>query len=82
MKNNSGSKDELISRKSFLDCVGRGIVDADCGRTYSTQELRAALDAAWDREIEADSKAGKLDFLVQEALDVKKKRSEGAKRKP
>jgi hypothetical protein len=26
----------------------------------------------WDKEIEEDSKAGKLDFLVQEALDAKK----------
>ena len=26
----------------------------------------------WDKEIEEDSKAGKLDFLVQEALDTKK----------
>jgi hypothetical protein len=27
----------------------------------------------WDKEIEADSKAGKLDFLVHEALDAKSK---------
>ncbi len=27
----------------------------------------------WDREIEADSEAGKLDFLVHEALDAKAK---------
>ena len=27
----------------------------------------------WDRQIEADSQSGKLDFLVQEALDAKKK---------
>jgi hypothetical protein len=27
----------------------------------------------WDKEIEADSKAGKLDFLVREALDAKAK---------
>ena len=25
----------------------------------------------WDREIEADAKVGKLDFLVKEALDEK-----------
>ena len=25
----------------------------------------------WDREIEADSEAGKLDFLISEALDDK-----------
>lgn len=27
----------------------------------------------WDREIEADSASGKLDFLVSEALDEKSK---------
>jgi len=26
-------------------------------------------DARWDRQIEADSTAGRLDFLVQEALE-------------
>ncbi|MBI1389110.1 MAG: hypothetical protein GC154_11750 [bacterium] len=25
----------------------------------------------WDEQIEADSKTGKLDFLIQEALDAK-----------
>lgn len=29
----------------------------------------------WDREIEADSQAGKLDFLVREADDAKTKRT-------
>jgi hypothetical protein len=29
----------------------------------------------WDREIEADSQAGKLDFLVREAHDAKTKRT-------
>ena len=27
----------------------------------------------WDKEIEADSEAGKLDFLVREAFDAKAK---------
>ncbi|MBI3000708.1 MAG: hypothetical protein HYY46_20000 [Deltaproteobacteria bacterium] len=27
----------------------------------------------WDKEIEADSEAGRLDFLVHEALDAKSK---------
>jgi len=27
----------------------------------------------WDRQIEADSQSGKLDFLVQEALEAKAK---------
>lgn len=26
----------------------------------------------WDRQIEADSQAGRLDFLIEEALDAKK----------
>ncbi|MBI2884259.1 MAG: hypothetical protein HYY11_10225 [Candidatus Methylomirabilis oxyfera] len=29
----------------------------------------------WDKEIEADSETGKLDFLVREALDAKAKGS-------
>lgn len=27
----------------------------------------------WDRQIEADSRAGKLDFLISDALDEKEK---------
>ncbi|MCJ7600769.1 MAG: type II toxin-antitoxin system Phd/YefM family antitoxin [Desulfobulbaceae bacterium] len=37
--------DELVYRKSFLDSVGRGISDAESGRTYRTEEVRAALAA-------------------------------------
>lgn len=29
----------------------------------------------WDKEIEVDSEAGKLDFLVREAVDAKAKRT-------
>lgn len=29
----------------------------------------------WDKEIEADSEAGKLDFLIREALDAKAKKT-------
>jgi hypothetical protein len=29
----------------------------------------------WDKEIEADSEAGKLDFLVRQAADEKAKRT-------
>ena len=29
----------------------------------------------WDKEIESDSEAGKLDFLVREGLDAKAKRT-------
>ena len=29
----------------------------------------------WDKEIEADSESGKLDFLIHEALDAKAKRT-------
>jgi antitoxin YefM len=37
--------DELVYRKSFLDSIGRGISDADSGRTYSTEEIRAKFTA-------------------------------------
>jgi prevent-host-death family protein len=42
--------DELVYRKSFLDSVGRGIADADSGRTYTPKELRAALSSKRARE--------------------------------
>ncbi len=35
--------DELVYRKSFLDSVGRGISDAESGRTYRAGEIREAL---------------------------------------
>jgi antitoxin YefM len=35
--------DELVYRKSFLDSVGRGISDAESGRTYRAEEIRVAL---------------------------------------
>ncbi len=37
--------DELVYSKAFLDSVTRGISDAESGRTYSTEEVRAALTA-------------------------------------
>ncbi len=42
--------DELVYNKSFLDSVGRGIADADRGRTQTTKELRAALASRRARE--------------------------------
>ena len=42
--------DELVYRKSFLDSVGRGIADADGGRTFRTEEVRAALSSRISRE--------------------------------
>jgi antitoxin YefM len=35
--------DELVYKKSFLDSVGRGMANAESGKVYSTQELKAAL---------------------------------------
>lgn len=35
--------DELVYKKSFLDSVGRGMANAENGKVYSTQELKAAL---------------------------------------
>ena len=37
--------DELVYRKSFLDSVGRGLSDAESGRTYRTEEILAAFAA-------------------------------------
>jgi PHD/YefM family antitoxin component YafN of YafNO toxin-antitoxin module len=42
--------DELVYRRSFLDSVGRGIADADSGRTYSSKELRVALASRRTRD--------------------------------
>jgi antitoxin YefM len=35
--------DELVYRKSFLDSVDRGLVDADGGRMYRTEEVKTLL---------------------------------------
>ncbi len=35
--------DELVYRKSFLDSIGRGISDAESGRTYRTEEVKEVL---------------------------------------
>lgn len=37
--------DELVYKKSFLDSIERGISDADNGRTYLTEEIKATLGA-------------------------------------
>ena len=34
--------------------------------------LHELAEEAWDREIEADAKAGRLDFLAAEALEAKR----------
>ena len=35
--------DELVYKKAFLDSVGRGVADAESGRTSSSDDLKAAL---------------------------------------
>jgi len=40
-----GDYDELVYTKSFLDSVARGISDAESGKTYRTEEVRAVLTA-------------------------------------
>lgn len=42
--------DELVYRKSFLESVGRGISDADNGKTYRTEEIRTVLSAGRNKE--------------------------------
>jgi len=49
---------ERLPENEFTELV-RWLSEKDWGR--------------WDQEIEADSEAGKLDFLVREALDAKTK---------
>ncbi len=40
-----GDYDDLVYKKYFLDSIGRGISDAESGKTYHTEEVRAALTA-------------------------------------
>jgi len=40
-----GDYDALVYKKSFLDSVGRGIADAESGKTLQTNEVRMALKA-------------------------------------
>ena len=35
--------DELVYKKSFLDSIGRGIADAESGKTYRTEQVQALL---------------------------------------
>jgi antitoxin YefM len=37
--------DELVHGKSFLDSIGRGISEAESGRSYRTEEVREVLTA-------------------------------------
>ena len=41
--------DELVYKKSFLDSVGRGVADAESGRTCGTAEIKATLAARRSR---------------------------------
>jgi prevent-host-death family protein len=40
-----GDYDELVYKKSFLDSIGRGLTDADSGKTYPAEKVRAAVTA-------------------------------------
>ena len=35
--------DELVYKKSFLDSIGRGIADAEKGKTYRTEQVQSLL---------------------------------------
>jgi len=37
--------DELVYKKSFLDSIGRGIADAEKGKTYRTEQVQSLLKA-------------------------------------
>ena len=40
-----GDYDDLVYKKSFLESIGSGISDAESGKTYHTEKVRAALTA-------------------------------------
>jgi antitoxin YefM len=40
-----GDYDALVYKKSFLDSVGKGITDAESGKTLQTNEVRMVLKA-------------------------------------
>ena len=42
--------DELVYQKAYLESVARGIEDADNGRTYSTEKVKAVLSSRRSRE--------------------------------
>ena len=44
--------------------------EAECAKVMDW--LHELAEDAWDREIEADAKAGRLDFLAAEALEAKR----------
>lgn len=52
------SEIEALPRREYMKLV----------RWFSERDWKA-----WDEEIERDSKSGKLDFLIEEALDEKEK---------
>ena len=37
--------DELVYKKAFLDSIGRGIADAESGKTYRTEQAQSLLKA-------------------------------------
>ena len=37
--------DELVYKKSLLDSIGRGIADAEIGKTYRTNQVQSLLKA-------------------------------------
>jgi prevent-host-death family protein len=37
--------DELVYKKSFLDSIGRGIADAESGKTYRAEQVQSLLKA-------------------------------------
>jgi hypothetical protein len=61
---------KVSSRLAELETEVKRLSERDYGEFRRWFLERDWLD--WDRQIEADSAAGKLDFLVQEARDAKR----------
>ena len=52
--------------------IQKAILDLPEAEYVQLRQWIADMDwQKWDRQIEADSKAGKLDFLIDEAMEAK-----------
>ena len=57
------TNDERIYGKKVIDSINRGIADAENGRTYSTEEVKAALTARTSKGNPGDGDQPRLCFL-------------------
>jgi hypothetical protein len=58
----------------LLTSLSKIIALLESGTMSKVDELKTEIES-WDKELDADSEAGKCDFLVREALDAKAKKT-------